>query len=238
MLRYKDEEGDMVVLTNDDDVQEAVEAYRTRNLRFIRLSFTLNKVDNVVRQEESPDSQWGQGAVNYIQQTNAQRKLDLNATEESGNDVVGETSFSYPDKIDADCIVERIPVVKRITSNKNKRDSIGEVSVDDDAGDVSSDEGDESSEESSSENDETSNSSMDDSDDEADDEQRLSRENTRAEERYEFVFNGKSNWIDESTRAFSKNISSMSPLGEPVTIAIASGVAVLSLLFLFSGSRK
>ena len=238
MLRYKDEEGDMVVLTNDDDVQEAVEAYRTRNLRFIRLSFTLNKVDNVVRQEESPDSQWGQGAVNYIQQTNAQRKLDLNATEDSGNDVVGETSFSYPDKIDADCIVERIPVVKRITSNKNKRDSIGEVSVDDEAGDVSSDEGDESSEESSSENDETSNSSMDDSDDEADDEQRFSRENTRAEERYEFIFNGKSNWIDESTRAFSKNISSMSPLGEPVTIAIASGVAVLSLLFLFSGSRK
>ena len=126
----------------------------------------------------------------------------MNATEDNGNDVVGETSFSYPDKIDADCIVERIPVVKRITSNKNKRESIGEISVDDEGVDVSSDEGDESSDESSSDNDETSNSSMDDSDDEADDEQRFLRDNTRAEERYEFLFNGKSNWIDESTRAF------------------------------------
>ena len=108
------------------------------------------------------------------------------------------------------------------------------VTTDSDDGDnVSEDEEDESSNDNST-SDESSEEDFDNTS-VASAEDEIAIEEDDCDQEYEMILKDQSNWINQSTAAISKNISSSMPsMDEPVTIAIASGVAVLSLLFLFS----
>ena len=251
-LRYKDEEGDMVVLMDDDDVQEAVEATRNRptDNKFVRLTYTMLVV-NQQQQQQQQQQQHKQLDENDEEEeeeeeeqddeiqleTNAQRQLNLNDSsdygdEEQRNTKLNNESFPFPENIDNDCIVERIPIVKRVLSSKKKKNIISADSEEDE---------DESSEEEEDDDEEEEESSDDESSDEDDISEKDFDKNSveeeqeeQEEEEYEMILKDKSNWINESTAAFSKNLKSGMPsFDEPVTIAIASGVAVLGLLFLF-----
>ena len=123
-LRYKDEEGDMIVLLDDDDLQEAVEATRNRssNNKFVRLAYTIvGNHDNGKEQEQIQAKENEIVADGAVLQRNAQRQLHLSDSDsdiEENNDFA---SFPFPGTISNDCIIERIPVVKRVASGKKKR---------------------------------------------------------------------------------------------------------------------
>ncbi len=243
-LRYKDEEGDMIVLIDDDDVQEAVEATRNRSSdnKFVRLAYTLvGNHDNGKNQGQLQAKENEIVADGAMLQRNAQRQLHLSDSDSDSEENDDFASFPLPGKSN-DCIIERIPVVKRVASGKKKKNRILADTVDDnDDGDdanVSSDgmssEEEESLDDSESDNDSDTSTSSAEEDLEIEEEvqQHVSGEE---EEEYEMILKDQSNWINQSTAAISKNISlGMPSLEEPVTIAIASGVAVLGLLLLFS----
>ena len=162
---------------------------------------------------------------------------DSDSDIEENNDFA---SFPFPGTISNDCIIERIPVVKRVASGKKKKNRILADSDDDDEDDVDVSSDGVSSEEEESVDDSDSDNDSDTSTSSAEEDLEIEKEVQQRvlgeeEEEYEMILKGQSNWINQSTAAISKNISlGMPSLEEPVTIAIASGVAVLGLLLLFS----
>ena len=218
----------MVVLMDDDDVQEAVEATRNRptDNKFVRLTYTMLVVNQQQQQqqqqqqhkqldENDDEEEEEEEQDDEIQlETNAQRQLNLNDSsdygdEEQRNTKLNNESFPFPENIDNDCIVERIPIVKRVLSSKKKKNIISADSEEDE---------DESSEEEEDDDEEEEESSDDESSDEDDISEKDFDKNSveeeqeeQEEEEYEMILKDKSNWINESTAAFSKNLKSGMP---------------------------